>query len=81
MRKPRPTKFIQGRRIYTIADVLWLHYGGRPWVYLRGRITHTSWILNMAVCVVNNFAQGGHLMEALPNPSYKEKKHGSDIPF
>ena len=75
MRKKRPTKFLPGDRLRTIADLIAIHRSARPWVYLHGRPKHTSWLMNMSVGVIQTFVECGYLLHALPNPAYKEKKN------
>lgn len=78
-RKPRPTKFIKGGRLWTLADLIEIHRSQRPWVYWRGVPKHTSWIMNMSVGVVHRLITLGYTSEALPNPAYKEKSNA--FPF
>lgn len=73
----RPTKFLPGDRLRTIADLIQIHHGPRPWAYWRGRPKHTSWLMNMSVGVIHRAITIGLMREAMPNPAHKEKKNAS----
>jgi hypothetical protein len=77
MRKPRPTKFLPGDRLRTLADLIAIHRSARPWVYWHGRPKHTSFLVNLSVVIMQSCAENGRLREAMLNPAYKEKTNAT----